>query len=68
MDYLNYLLEEMETAKTKGRKTIYRMNQTITPEDIKIIQDYFIYPTYNLVLKQCKLYENSWDVMLTGGD
>ena len=63
---LNDLLKELEAVEARGRRTLYKMNQTITPEDIEIIRDYFVgHPMYVLTLKQCKLYENSWDIMLT---
>ena len=63
--YLQGLLEQIEVLKSRGRRSLYRMNDEVSQEIIDYAVEYVKSNTdYKITIKKCLLYENSFDVMI----
>lgn len=63
--YLQGLLEQIEVLKSRGRRSLYRMNDEVSQEIIDYAEEYIKSNTdYKITIKKCLLYENSFDVMI----
>jgi hypothetical protein len=64
--YLNNILEELEDLKKRGRHNLYRINDEISKDTLLLVSNYFIdNPLYEITIKKCVSFENSYDVMVT---
>lgn len=67
-DYIKGVLDEIETLKQRNRKTLYRMNDTVTDEIIRQAEEYLRGLGYTVETKKCTRYEESWDLMVMFGN
>lgn len=64
--YLDKLLKELEVLKKRGRRSLYKINEEISEELVNGVREYFSNNSlYEIYITKCKLYENSYDMVIT---
>lgn len=63
--YLQEILNDIERKKLEHKRTLFRINDRITDDVAKYIQEYFKGdPRYSLQMEKCKKCKNEWDVII----
>ena len=63
--YLQGILDEIERAKTKNKRSICRINAKISPDIAKYIENYFKNdPSYTIEIKFCRNCKNIYDITI----
>jgi len=63
--YIKGMLSEIDRAKTKNRRSLYRMNAKMKPDIAKRVKDYFTgSPLYRIEMKLCKSCISSYDIII----
>ena len=65
--YLNELLSEIDRAKEKGKKTIFRISDKVPDSTIGYVKSYFSAnpnPEITTEFKKCQSCTNTWDIII----
>jgi hypothetical protein len=66
MQYLQSLLKEIADIKSRGGKSLFRVNDKFSESTLSYIKSYFnTKPEYQLEIKKCFNCKNTFDVIIT---
>lgn len=64
-EYIQHLLSEIEVAKNKKLKGLFKINEQISSSTADAIKRYFKgNPEYSVELRKCKSCKNVWDIII----
>lgn len=63
--YLQALLDEIEVARKKKAKGVFKINEQVSDIIVAEIKNYFKGdPEYSVEIKKCKRCKNVWDIFI----
>ncbi len=65
-DYLDSIIKEIEEAKLKGKRGIYKMNVKVRDNTAKYVKRYFENNyDYGIDIRKCMACKGTWDILIT---
>lgn len=64
-EYLEKILSEIESAKSSGRKGLFKINEKVSDSNAIYIQKYFEgNEDYRIETRKCKNCRRTWDILI----